>query len=277
MANSRVERGLTAPSAVLGHDVGLAVYLPPGYGTPHDRRYPVVYLLHGTQGGGEDWLDAGGLQAIADQLILDREIPPLIIVTPDAGNSWYVDNLDDGGTGPWATAFIDDLIPWVDRRYHTIAKREGRGIAGLSMGGYGALRFALTRPDLFAAVASLSGAIFLPNQNLTADDIADLYGAFGDPFDRQRFEAENLFQLVPRLSRAEQRPEIYIASGDRDDFDLEENALYFYLALKRAGIRASLRIREGGHNWQYWASELPPALRFLGGVLAAATPPQPVN
>ena len=107
----------------------------------------------------------------------------MVVVTPAAGNSWYVDNADAGGAGYYATAFLDELIPYIDSRFATLGRREGRAIAGLSMGGYGALRYALDRPDLFCAVASLSGALFKPRQRLDEDDIEDLHGAFGDPFE----------------------------------------------------------------------------------------------
>ena len=262
-AASEVRRGLTMPSRLLPAPLAFSVYLPDGYGTGA-RRYPVLYLLHGTDGDENDWLDAGQLARTADSLIASGKIPPMVVVTPAAGNSWYVDNADAGGAGYYATAFLDELIPYIDSRFATLGRREGRAIAGLSMGGYGALRYALDRPDLFCAVASLSGALFKPRQRLDEDDIEDLHGAFGDPFDRARFDAGSVFQMIDQVAKSAEPPAIYLASGDQDWFDLDENTAKFYLALKKAGVRASLRIRDGGHDWAFWSRELAPVLRFVG-------------
>jgi enterochelin esterase family protein len=258
------------PSRFLPAPLAFSVSLPDGYGKD-GRRYPVLYLLHGTDGDENDWLDAGHLAQTADALIASGKVPPMIVVTPAAGNSWYVDNADPGGAGLYASAFLDELIPYVDSRFATLGRREGRAIAGLSMGGYGALRYALDRPDLFCAVASLSGALFKPRQRLDADDIEDLHGAFGDPFDRARFDAASVFPLVDRVAKVATPPAIYLASGDQDWYNLDENTAKFYLALKKAGVRASLRIRDGGHDWDFWSRELGPVLRFVGAVVETGT------
>ena len=145
-----VRRGLSAPSAALGRAIPYTLYLPDGYGAS-GRRYPVLYLLHGHGGTEHDWADGGGLAATLDRLIATGAAPPMLVVMPGMGNGWYVDNPDPGGLGAMETAFLADLLPHVDRAWRTDARREARAVAGLSMGGWGAIRFAMLRPDLFAA------------------------------------------------------------------------------------------------------------------------------
>ena len=120
-------------------------YLPTDYDRS-DTRYPVLYLLHGNGQKAYDWVASGHIQQTADRLIASGEIPPAIIVIPEAGTTWYVDRKER-----METAVMQDLLPEVQQRFRTIEKREGRVIAGLSMGGYGAARFALKYPEVFAA------------------------------------------------------------------------------------------------------------------------------
>src|SRR5688572_12778839 len=123
------------------------VYLPEGY-AGSSLRYPVMYLLHGNNGTLNDWSVRGRIQPTVDELIASGEIPPAIIVMPDAGSTWYVDRKEN-----METAFVQDLMPDVEARFRTIAARNGRVIGGLSMGGYGSLRFVLKYPEKFAAAA----------------------------------------------------------------------------------------------------------------------------
>ena len=171
-----VLRDLAIPSPTLGQPIPCAVTLPDDYDRDPTRRFPVLLLLHGTDGTENDWLDAGGLVDGSAGSVAEGGLP-FIIVTPGAGNSWYVDN----GSVAWETALVDDLLPAIDARFRTIPGRAGRAIAGLSMGGYGAVHLALRHPDQFAAVASLSGALLRS----------------GRPLDRRRHR-----RLPRRLRRA---------------------------------------------------------------------------
>jgi S-formylglutathione hydrolase FrmB len=136
------------------------VLLPEGYDRQASVRYPVLYLLHGggtpaQPAGANDWTTLGAAEAItAGQ--------PLITVMPSAGNGgWYTNWLHPGSARPqeWQRFHIYQLIAWIDSNLRTIATRQGRAIAGLSMGGYGAIRYAEHFPRKFAYVASFSGAL----------------------------------------------------------------------------------------------------------------------
>ena len=273
-AAGEIRHGLAAPSPALGRDIPYTLYLPDGY-ADGSARYPVLFLLHGLGGNASDWADGGGLGATLDRLIAAAAIPPMIVVAPGMGDSWYVDNPDPGGFGAAQTAFLGDLVPFVDRTWRTTALRDGRAVAGLSMGGWGAVRFAILRPDLFVAAASLSGAIITEDWAATPAWAGYFTGAFGTPVDLARFRAASPFTLIPQLAAASPRPALYLTCGDDDELDLEEGNLLFHLALERAGIRSELRITDGGHTWEVWARELDPVLRFVGAAFAQPDAPEP--
>ncbi len=157
----QVLEGLKMRSSVLGRDVNYAVYLPPDYRIS-TRRYPVVYLLHGYTDDESGWVQFGEIGPIADRAIAERKIPPMIIVMPDGGVAWYIN--DHLGKVRYEDMFVGEFIPHVDAAYRTRPKREFRGISGLSMGGWGALVHALRHPDLFAACAAFSAGIWTDDE-----------------------------------------------------------------------------------------------------------------
>jgi S-formylglutathione hydrolase FrmB len=146
-------------SPALGRAVDVRILLPVGYNPRAARRYPVLYLFHGTSGGASDWVTQGGAETTTERL-------PLITVMPDAGfdfdgGGWFTDWVDRTtalGPSQWETFHIRDLVPWVDANLHTVRGRQGRAIAGLSQGGFGSTTYAARHPDLFSSVASFSGA-----------------------------------------------------------------------------------------------------------------------
>lgn len=268
-----VRRGLSILSESLGRPIPYTLYLPDGYATS-GHGYPVVYLLHGHGGTENDWLDGGGLAATMDRLVEAGTVPSMVVVMPGLGNGWYVDNRDPGGFGAIQTAFLADFLPQVERTW----RGDGsRAVAGLSMGGWGAVRFALLRPDLFAAAASLSGALVTEAQAATPMWAGWFSGAFGDPVDPARFRAAAPQFLLASVAAAAERPALYLACGDEDELGLTASNLLFFLELEEAGIPAELRIADGGHDWNLWARELAPALTFVGTILAraASAPPPP--
>jgi enterochelin esterase family protein len=264
-----VEHGLTADSPVLGRPISYAVYTP----FPHPaegKRWPVVYLLHGLTGKDGDWFTWGNLGPILDQAIADGRIPPLAVVAPGFGDSWYVDNSDPGGFGKVDTALATDLVRAIDARFPTAACRSGRAVGGLSMGGAGAILQGLNHPDTYVAVMSFSGALHQP---LAKDDprlqwIPSLYrNVFGDPFNRERFNAANAFNRVGKLGMAAERPAFYLTIGDQDYPDLIEASALFHNRLRELRIDTTLRIGKGDHFWDTWQQAIIPALEWLAPML----------
>jgi enterochelin esterase-like enzyme len=243
-------------SATLERTWSYAVYLPSGYDTSN-LVYPVLYLLHGSGGNLYQWVNQGRIQQTADALIAAGDIPPAIIVMPDAGTSWFVDRKEK-----METAVVRDLIADVERSFRTLTSREGRLVAGLSMGGYAAMRFALKYPEMFAAAALLSPAIYNPEP--PENSVARTAGVFGAPaYDASVWKSLN-YPALWESYLAKQKPvPMYINSGDDDDFFTELEAVQFYELLRKSKQPAELRIVDGGHAWAVWASTIGDALKYI--------------
>jgi S-formylglutathione hydrolase len=139
----------------------VAIYLPPGYAASGARRYPVVYLLHGYGGKVGDWTTHGyqglDLRPTLDELIAAGAIPPMIVVVPNGKNAYLGSFFANSTvTGGWDDAISKDLVAFVDGRYRTIGSAAARGVAGHSMGGYGAIMFGMNHPDVFGSVYAMS-------------------------------------------------------------------------------------------------------------------------
>lgn len=260
-----VEYGQEAESPALGRPIPYAVYTPfPS--AAEGERWPVVYLLHGLTGKDGDWFTWGNLAPILDQAIADGRIPPLVVVAPGAGDSWYVDSPDPGGFGLINTAIATDLVAAIDKKLPTARCREGRAIGGVSMGGVGAVLEVINHPDTYVAAMSFAGALHKPlaKSDPRSGWIPNLYqNVFGAPFDRDRFNAGNAFTLMSKLRRMEHKPAFYFAIGDNDYADLIVAAADYHNGLKVLGIDTTLRIGPGRHFWDTWQQQIIPALEWL--------------
>jgi enterochelin esterase-like enzyme len=148
-------------------DRDVTVYLPPSYGTERTRRYPVVYLLHGYGGTDANWTGRqANVPESADKLVAAGRLREMIVVMPNAftlhKGSMYANSAT---TGDWETYVAHDLVGYMDSHYRTIADRPSRGLAGASMGGYGAVRIAMKRPDVFSSLYILSACCLTANIN----------------------------------------------------------------------------------------------------------------
>ncbi len=271
-APSRLVLSGAFPSPALGGEMAYSVYLPPGFRTDADR-YRVLYLLHGTRGSERDWPGNGGVQETADRLINAGTIKPTIIVMPDGRTSWYVDSAELGGPGNFERAIDPDVVAMIDRAYPTIPTRAGRAIAGLSMGGYGALRLALMHPERYGAVAAISPALWV---RVTPETVPDerydrvFQGAFGRPFDPRRFVAANPMSLLATMTRGRDAPAIYLAAGHDDYPGIVADTEQFHAALRAAGIASEFHMVDGRHDWGLWSRQLEPLLRFVDRALDRA-------
>ncbi len=231
------------------------VYLPEGY-KDSALRYPVVYLLHGNGGNEQDWLLNGKIVNTLDKLISSGEIPPVIVITPDVGTGWYVDRKEK-----FEAAFIKDLIPEIDDRFRTVPDRYGRFIAGFSMGGYGALRFAFVYPELFCAAGLINPAIYAPEPPETSS--ARKVGVFGDPYDGNIWKSFNYPAFIEEFLEKNIKVPLYIVSGDDDYFNIELHATLLYEELRKSGQPAELRIYNGGHTWEFASERIGEVLKYI--------------
>lgn len=147
---------------------GAAVYLPPSYDQRPEQRYPVVYLLHGIFDDHGVWIENYDVPAILDRLILEEDLPEIVMVMPDGGNRYgggYYRN--SPVSGRWGDYIADDLVSFIDEHFRTLANTDSRAVVGHSMGGYGALNLAMTRPEVFSVVWALSPCCLAANDDLS--------------------------------------------------------------------------------------------------------------
>lgn len=256
------------PPHLSGISVKFDAILPRDYAAS-DRRYPVLYLLHGYTGHYSDWVTRTGIVSYAGHY-------EEIIVMPEGENSWYVNNYADPRQ-QWENYIIDDLIPYVDAHFRTVATRNGRAIAGLSMGGYGALYLGLRHHDLFAAVASLSGVVASAEPkgrdkslwNLERDQPSPigktLRADFGPLSNRARL-GEDPFRLIRQLTPAE-CPQLFLAIGWGDEL-LDENREF---VRQLSQLKLPYRYDEvpGKHEWRVWDEEVRRVLELQAPVIGA--------
>jgi putative tributyrin esterase len=292
-------------SPALGVDKDVRIYLPGGYDPLDGRRYPVFYYLNGLGGDETNWVELAKLDEAADALGLEA-----IVVMPDGDNNFYADSarVEDydacmkDGTGmfiptqprrktcvkasKYETYIVKDLVGWVDGKYKTITGREGRGIGGLSMGGYGALTLAMRHPTLFSAAVSHSGvdALLYKGPYPYEKGKVDLYTEtsqwgggvpkFGE-WIRSIFGADIAFWrerdpavLATRLSPGTLK--IYLDCGTEDIFALHNGMQYLHDLLLEKKIDHEYYIGPGAHDFAFWTARLPKSLAFMQKSLAQA-------
>ncbi len=267
-SQGQVQEGLKVESKILGKEVRYTIYLPPDYQTS-SRRYPVVYLLHGYTDNDTGWLQFGEINQTADRAIAEQQIPPMIIVMPDGGVSWYIN--DYQGKVRYEDFFFQEFIPYIDATYRTRPEKEFRGIAGLSMGGWGTLIYALRHPEMFAAAAAFSAAVWTDEEVMATEDkvyeriFAPLFGPGLKGKDRltAHFRSYNPLDLVKTLPLEKIKTvRFYLDCGD-DDFLYKGNAA-LHVAMRDRKIPHECRMRDGGHTWSYWRTGILEGLKFIG-------------
>lgn len=252
---TRVE-DFTFHSASLGREMHYRVFFPRERGPA--GRFPVLYLLHGLYGNYLDWNTRTGVENYTRDL-------RILIVMPDADDSWYTDS-----AAVPADKFEDyiakDLIAEIDARFSTIRNRDARAIAGLSMGGYAAMKFALKYPDRFAFAGSLSGALNA-GDNLSAqrpEFRAKLLEVFGPEGSLTRAK-NDLFALLNAAPAQASYPYLYLACGTSDYF-LKTNR-EFVRRLSSRKIPYEYHETSGGHTWDYWDAAIQPMLLGMARTL----------
>ena len=261
------------PSRILGHPVAYCVILPADYDTDKTSNYPVLYFLHGLGGNEQMLLNSGGMNMIQD-LRESKRIGEFLIVAPDAGRSFYINSRD--GKVRYEDFFIREFLPYIESYYRIRAEKKSRGITGVSMGGYGALRFALRYPNLFAAVSAHSPALIdvPPKINVSSEQAAEVAAelgkAFGSQVDVAFWERESPFTMV----RNGPRPaglQIYFDCGSEDDFGFNKGSAQFDELLTAHGIPHEFHLYPGGHDWEYFAEHLPASFEFQSHAFGLAT------
>jgi S-formylglutathione hydrolase FrmB len=250
-------------SKILGHPVPYCVILPPSYDSGK-QSYAVLYFLHGLGSNSEILINSGGMDLIND-LWSQKQIGEFLIATPDAGRSFYINSRD--GKVRYEDFFIHEFIPYVEKQYRVRADREHRGISGVSMGGYGAFRFAFRYPQLFGSVSAHSAALLATLPIVSASDYPGailnriLGSAFGSPPDPAYWKQNNPFTIVKNGARASGL-KIYFDCGTEDDYGFDAGAKAFHELLDSRHIPNEFHLYPGGHDWNYVAEHFPSSLEF---------------
>ena len=234
---------VTVPSASLGTEQAAAVLLPLSY-NQSNRRYPVLYLLHG---GGQDhtaFATRSWFRAMAS-----RE---MIIVTPGAGDSWYVNSAADP-KAKYEDFVSKDLLEFVDARYRTIASRDGRAVAGVSMGAWGAMLIGLKHPHLFGAIGAFSAPFGISRQDPKMDMTSRTQQRFGAPDTAERRERDpgTMATTIP----IESVPMLYLACGNQDLFVADNRGFVQRLTTRKIPYEYR-ELSPLGHSWDLWDGQL---------------------
>ena len=244
-------------SPVLKRKLEYNVYLPEGYDSGK-FRYPVLYLMHGVGQNRDEWVKNGQIDRLADLLIAAGQIPPCVIIMPTATDTWWVN-----GPERMQDAFFDDLVPYVDGHYRTIADRQARVIAGESMGGFGALRLLLLHPHLFAAAALLSPAIYVPFPPEHSSSRTSPPFITNGAFDPGKWTGRNYPALIDGYAAAHVWIPLYIMSGMEDEFHIQDQARLLYETWRKHNWPGRLLLIAGKHNFETWRPAMPDALRYI--------------
>jgi putative tributyrin esterase len=265
-ANGRVET-VRFQSKLVNAALPYNVVLPTDYDTSRTTRYPVLYLLHGLTGHYSDWVSRTNVADYASEY-------RMILVMPEGNDGWYTDSATVA-TDKYESYILQELMPDVQQRYRTIEARYGRAIAGLSMGGYGAIKFGLKSPQIFVFAASMSGAFGVTR--FEEKDVPALWrpslGLFG-PVGSDTRRANDLFEIVGKLSpeRIQFLPFFYFDCGTEDvpliyPYNHELATLMF-----QKKIPYEYRELPGDHSWGYWDRQVQEILRIASQKMARVRP-----
>lgn len=261
--NGKVLESLEFESSLVNYPVEYSVYLPPDYETS-ERSYPILYLLHGYSDDETGWIQFGEANSIADRGIANGDFPPCIIVMPDGKVGWYINNFK--GDDPWEDMFVKEFIPFIEEKYRIRSKKEFRAIAGLSMGGNGALLLSMRNPDLFSSCVAMSAGTFtdeeIINNNQYDRYFKDIYGPKPKDKVSNHWKANSPLHLLENADKDKLKSiRFYIDCGD-DDFLYKGNAA-LHVKMRNLDIPHEFRVRNGGHEWSYWRTGLFDGLKFI--------------
>jgi S-formylglutathione hydrolase FrmB len=257
-------------SRILKQAVRYCVYLPAGYdagAAEHPaRRYPVLYFLHGLGDNEQTLFNSGGWTLI-DDLRNQHKLGDFLIVAPEGRRTFYINSAD--GSVRYNDFFLQEFIPHVEGKYRIRSGRAGRAISGISMGGYGAVRFAFARPELFSAVSAQSAALItespqtLDSASQTGAPLAGVLGAvFGKPINVAHWNDNSPFVLAKRNAAALRKTAIYFNCGQDDNYGFEKGAATLHEELQKEGVKHEYHPYPGDHSLTYFLSHFAEVMEF---------------
>jgi S-formylglutathione hydrolase FrmB len=268
-AQSRIQCDALS-SQILKYPVHYCVYLPASYDTGATKtvpeHYPVLYFLHGL-GDNEKTLFNSGGWTLLDDLRQEHKLGDFLIVAPEGRRSFYINSADSSVR--YSDFFLQEFIPLIEKKYRIAKGRSNRAISGISMGGYGALRFAFSHPEMFSAVSAQSAALITESpQDL---DTAARSGAplgkmladvFGNPIDSSHWKNNDPFVLAQKNAAALKRLAIYFNCGQDDNYGFEKGAAALHEELQKEGVKHEYHLYPGDHSLTYFLVHFSEVMEF---------------
>jgi len=265
-AQSRIDCS-ALPSRVLKQQVHYCVMLPAGYDAAvarHPaRQYPVLYFLHGLGDNEQTLIKSGGWNLVED-LRQQHEIGDFLIVAPEGRDTFYINSAD--GRVRYSDFFLTEFMPYIEHKYSIQRSRRTRGISGVSMGGYGALRFAFAHPELFGSVSAESAALFVwqgaEGARLQKQLGQVLGGVFGNPVNRVHWKENDPIALARKNQARIRGMLIYLNCGRNDDYGFETGAEALHKELDAERVPHEFHLYPGNHGAAYFLAHLDELMKF---------------
>ena len=257
-------------SRILRHSVHYCVYLPASYdaGATKDpaQKYPVLYYLHGL-GDNEQTLFNSGGWTMLDDLRRRGKMGEFLIVAPEGGRTFYINSAD--GSVRYSDFFLQEFIPLIEAKYRISKGRNNRAISGISMGGYGALRFGFAHPEMFSAVSAQSAALITesPQELDTAGRSGSPMGkmlaaVFGSPVEVAHWKGNSPFILAGKNQAGLRRLAIYFNCGQDDNYGFEKGAAALHEQLQKQGVNHEYHPYPGDHSLSYFLAHFAEVMEF---------------
>jgi S-formylglutathione hydrolase FrmB len=272
LAQSRIDCN-ALKSHILGEAVHYCVLLPSNYDSAPAKHYSVLYFLHGLGENEQTLFKTGGWNLIED-LRQQHKVSDFLIVTPDAKASFYVNSADRKVR--YSDFFLQEFIPYVEANYRISRERKARAISGISMGGYGALRFAFANPEMFSAVSAQSAALMSEsprelNAALRAGTpLGRLLGSvFGNPINVAHWKENDPLSLARKNRVGIAKLAIYFNCGRDDEYGFETGAAALDRQLQDEHVKHEFHLYPGNHSASYFGAHLGEVMEFHSKMFGA--------
>lgn len=247
-------------SQVMGEWVRYNVYLPPSFNADRQKQYPVLYLLHGLSNTYSTWVQNGRVQDVADSLISAGKIQEMVILMPNAGGPDIYHTWNGYFNMPghaYEDFFFQEFLPTAEKKYHIVGDKGHRAISGLSMGGGGSVVYSQRHTDMFSSCYAMSPWLDF-STSIQADTVNCLFHVVNAVRDHSALNFVE--QATGDTLNALRTVKWFFDTGD-DDFLLEQTER-LHMLMRQRRVAAELRVRDGGHSWNYWHSALYTSLPF---------------